>query len=54
MRTIRRAHRADARRDGCLPADRSFLHALRDATHSLGVPLIFDEVMSLRLAPGGL
>jgi glutamate-1-semialdehyde 2,1-aminomutase len=39
---------------GCLPADRTFLQALRDSTCRLGIPLIFDEVMTSRLAPGGL
>lgn len=39
---------------GCIPADRSFLHALRDWTAANGALLIFDEVMTSRLAPGGL
>ncbi|MDX8517515.1 aspartate aminotransferase family protein [Mesorhizobium dulcispinae] len=39
---------------GCLPADRAFLQALRDATHKHGILLIFDEVMTSRLSPGGL
>jgi glutamate-1-semialdehyde 2,1-aminomutase len=39
---------------GCLPADGAFLQALRDATRRLGIFLIFDEVMTSRLAPGGL
>lgn len=39
---------------GCIPADRAFLAALRDATARHGIVLIFDEVMTSRLAPGGL
>lgn len=39
---------------GCIPADREFLQALRDACSRYGIVLIFDEVMSSRLAPGGL
>ena len=39
---------------GCIPADRAFLHALRDVTTEIGALLIFDEVMTSRLAPGGL
>lgn len=39
---------------GCIPADRAFLQALRDVTKETGVILIFDEVMTSRLAPGGL
>ena len=39
---------------GCLPADVRFLQALRDATRAKNIPLIFDEVMTSRLAPGGL
>jgi glutamate-1-semialdehyde 2,1-aminomutase len=39
---------------GCIPADKTFLQALRDATQRHGVLLIFDEVMSSRLSPGGL
>jgi glutamate-1-semialdehyde 2,1-aminomutase len=39
---------------GCLPGEQSFLQALRDATRKHGITLIFDEVMTSRLAPGGL
>src|SRR5581483_9912914 len=39
---------------GCIPADADFLQALRDAATQTGALLIFDEVMTSRLAPGGL
>ena len=39
---------------GCIPADRHFLRALREETAKHGIVLIFDEVMTSRLAPGGL
>lgn len=39
---------------GCIPAEQDFLHSLRDATQKHGIILIFDEVMTSRLAPGGL
>ena len=39
---------------GCIPATAEFLHALRAATEQHGALLIFDEVMTSRLAPGGL
>ena len=39
---------------GCIPADVEFLQALRDAASRTGALLIFDEVMTSRLAPGGL
>ncbi len=39
---------------GGLPADRSFLLALREATAKHGIVLLFDEVMTSRLSPGGL
>ena len=39
---------------GCIPAEPGFLHALRAATDRHGIVLIFDEVMTSRLAPGGL
>ena len=39
---------------GCIPADLAFLQALRDATTRHGIVLIFDEVMTSRLSPGGL
>ncbi|MEO6651916.1 MAG: aminotransferase class III-fold pyridoxal phosphate-dependent enzyme [Ilumatobacteraceae bacterium] len=38
---------------GCRPASREFLHALRRRCDSAGVVLVFDEVMTSRLAPGG-
>jgi glutamate-1-semialdehyde 2,1-aminomutase len=39
---------------GVIPGDREFLQALRDATSDRGALLIFDEVMTSRLAWGGL
>jgi glutamate-1-semialdehyde 2,1-aminomutase len=39
---------------GCIQAEPGFLHALRAATERVGALLIFDEVMTSRLAPGGL
>jgi glutamate-1-semialdehyde 2,1-aminomutase len=39
---------------GCLPGDPEFLHMLRQETSSHGITLIFDEVMTSRLSPGGL
>ncbi|HKX08897.1 MAG TPA: aminotransferase class III-fold pyridoxal phosphate-dependent enzyme [Stellaceae bacterium] len=39
---------------GAIAADRSFLQALRDASGKHGIVLIFDEVMTSRLSPGGL
>ena len=39
---------------GCIPADPEFLASLRSATARHGIVLIFDEVMTSRLAPGGL
>jgi len=38
---------------GCIPADDSFMHLLRTRTAAVGSLLIFDEVMTSRLAPGG-
>lgn len=38
---------------GMLPAKREFLHGLREVTEATGCLLIFDEVMSLRIAYGG-
>lgn len=38
---------------GLIPADHAFLAALRALTAERGIVLIFDEVMSFRLAPGG-
>ncbi len=39
---------------GCIPAERDFLAGLRQLAHDTGALLIFDEVMTSRLAPGGL
>ncbi|WP_368904786.1 aspartate aminotransferase family protein [Taklimakanibacter lacteus] len=39
---------------GCLAADRDYLEMLRRETAARGILLIFDEVMTSRLAPGGL
>ena len=39
---------------GCIPGTHAFLRALRDATRCSGALLIFDEVQTSRLAPGGL
>lgn len=39
---------------GCIPADPEFLQALRQETEKHGVVLVFDEVMTSRLAPGGM
>jgi glutamate-1-semialdehyde 2,1-aminomutase len=39
---------------GCIPAERSFLGGLRALASETGALLIFDEVMTSRLAPGGL
>jgi glutamate-1-semialdehyde 2,1-aminomutase len=39
---------------GCIPAERSFLAGLRALADETGALLIFDEVMTSRLAPGGL
>jgi glutamate-1-semialdehyde 2,1-aminomutase len=38
---------------GALPAEAEFLTALRDVTRRHGILLVFDEVMTSRLAPGG-
>ena len=38
---------------GYLPADPDFLQGMRDLTDELGILLIFDEVQSFRVAPGG-
>jgi glutamate-1-semialdehyde 2,1-aminomutase len=38
---------------GCIPAEPTFLAGLRDAATRHGVVLIFDEVMTSRLSPGG-
>ena len=39
---------------GCIPADREFLTDLRALADETGAILVFDEVMTSRLAPGGL
>ncbi len=39
---------------GCLPGDVDFLKAVREETTARGITMIFDEVMTSRLAPGGL
>src|ERR1700757_2329454 len=39
---------------GCIPAERSFLAGLRALANDTGALLIFDEVMTSRLAPAGL
>jgi glutamate-1-semialdehyde 2,1-aminomutase len=39
---------------GCIPAERQFLAGLRRLADDTGAVLIFDEVMTSRLAPGGL
>jgi glutamate-1-semialdehyde 2,1-aminomutase len=39
---------------GCIPAERAFLSALREEADRHGIALVFDEVMTSRLAPGGL
>src|SRR5262249_23875639 len=38
---------------GLIPAADGFLEGLREATSRLGIMLIFDEVVSFRVAPGG-
>ena len=39
---------------GVIPGDPEFLRALREATAAQGVLLVFDEVMTSRLSPGGM
>ncbi len=39
---------------GCIAAELAFLHALREAADRCDALLILDEVMTSRLAPGGL
>ena len=39
---------------GAIPAGREFLETLRREADRLGIMLIYDEVMTSRLAPGGL
>jgi glutamate-1-semialdehyde 2,1-aminomutase len=38
---------------GCIPGDPAFLEALREGTRRTGALLVFDEVMTSRLAVGG-
>ena len=38
---------------GMLPLEPAYLRAVRDATRRLGIVLVFDEVVSLRIAYGG-
>lgn len=38
---------------GYLPGEADFLRGLRDLTEELGIVLIYDEVQSFRIAPGG-
>ena len=38
---------------GMIPADHGYLEMLRDVTRRHGIVLVFDEVVSLRVAPGG-
>ena len=39
---------------GCVPAGQEFLEMLRTETTASGALLVFDEVMTSRLSPGGL
>ncbi len=39
---------------GCIPGEPAFLGALREASTRHGIVLVFDEVMTSRLSPGGL
>lgn len=38
---------------GMIPADHRYLAAMRQVCNELGIVLVFDEVITLRLAPGG-
>ena len=38
---------------GMIPAREGFLESLRETTRRLGILLVFDEVISFRIAPGG-
>ncbi|MDQ4062650.1 MAG: aspartate aminotransferase family protein [Actinomycetota bacterium] len=38
---------------GMIPAERGYLEALREVTEQLGILLVFDEVISFRVAYGG-
>jgi glutamate-1-semialdehyde 2,1-aminomutase len=39
---------------GCIPATAEFLHAVQETAEANGIIFILDEVMTSRLAPGGL
>ncbi|RDW79101.1 putative Glutamate-1-semialdehyde 2,1-aminomutase [Aspergillus mulundensis] len=39
---------------GCIPGSADFLHAIQDTAKENGIIFILDEVMTSRLAPGGL
>ena len=39
---------------GCIPGDPDFLRMLREETTDVGALLVFDEVMTSRIGPGGL
>ena len=39
---------------GCIPGTLEFLTMLREETRAMGILLVFDEVMTSRLGPGGL
>jgi glutamate-1-semialdehyde 2,1-aminomutase len=39
---------------GAIPGGREFLQMLRDETRKAGIVLVFDEVMTSRLGPGGV
>ncbi|KAE8158433.1 pyridoxal phosphate-dependent transferase [Aspergillus tamarii] len=39
---------------GCIPATAEFLHTIQNETRANGIMFILDEVMTSRLAPGGL
>jgi glutamate-1-semialdehyde 2,1-aminomutase len=39
---------------GCIPGDPEFLRTLREEADRHGIVLVFDEVMTSRLSPGGL
>jgi glutamate-1-semialdehyde 2,1-aminomutase len=63
IETLVRPHRADLAAilvepmqgtTGCIPAEHDFLAGLRALASETGALLIFDEVMTSRLAPGGL
>ena len=63
VRTLVAPHKADLAAiliepmlggSGCIPATREFLADLRNLASETGAILIFDEVMTSRLAPGGL